>query len=125
MVIIPEANWSENEPNLRKHINSTLHPYSNDITYIDKPKSGKTDILDIIKQLESPPLSNYQLYYLLPDTALVVARNLKKFTDPIITPDLTYSGLKSSQDTCQLESGILISRHLGMSFKLYLRLSKF
>ena len=65
-------------------------------------------------------LSNYQLYYLLPDTSLLIARNLKKLTDPIITYDLTYSGLKSAGDTCQLESGILISHILGNSFKLVL-----
>lgn len=51
MVIIPEADWIENDPNLRRYINSTLQPYSNDIAYIEKPASGRTDILDIIKQL--------------------------------------------------------------------------
>ena len=51
VVIFPESHWSGNEPSLRKYINSTLHPYSNDIAYIEKPESGRTDILDIIKQL--------------------------------------------------------------------------
>jgi len=114
VVIFPESHWSGNEPSLRKYINSTLHPYSNDIAYIEKPESGRTDILDIIKQLGSTQLSNYQLYYLLPDTGLVIARNLKKLTDSI-TSDLTYSGLKSAQDTCQLDSGILISHILVKS----------
>ena len=68
-------------------------------------------------------LSNYQLYYLIPDTGLVIARNLKKLTDPIITSDLTYSGLKTAQDTCQLESGILISQILGNSFKVIIFIS--
>lgn len=117
VVIIPESDWTENDQNIKKYINSTLQPYSNDIAYIEKPKSGRTDILDIIKQLGTSHLSNYGLYYLIPDTALVIARNLKKLTDPIITSDLTYSGLKSGagQDICQLDSGILISQILVKS----------
>ena len=117
MVIIPESDWS-GDMAMRKYYNSSLQPHINDVAYLDKPSStSKTDILDIVKKLGSSHLSGYQFYYIIPDTALVMARNLKRLVDPLVTTQLTYTGRvgvaeAGPEDVCQLHSGVLLSHHL-------------
>ena len=50
----------------------------------------------------------------MPDTALVLARNLKQVTEPLVTSRPVFSGqvTEAESGVCQLEAGLLLSRPL-------------
>ena len=55
VVVLPESSWAEDVA-MKKFYNLTLQPHISDVTFMEKPASGKTDILDIVKRLVRQPL---------------------------------------------------------------------
>jgi len=118
VVVTTEGRHIKNQENL---FNWTLQPYVSDIVYLGStskedeksPKESVPDILDTLTEISSHHLSQYQLFYIIPSSAALHGRNIKKFTDPLSASDLVYAGEKNSlTGTCDLEAGILLSRDL-------------
>ena len=58
-------------------------------------------------------LAGYQFYYIVPDSALIISRNLRKMVDPLSTMETLYMGeMTEVEEVCQYQSGFLISHHL-------------
>ena len=75
--------------------------------------SGLPDILEILRQISTQHINHYQLFYIIPSSAAIHAKNLKHFTDPLSPSDLVFAGKKSSlTGTCDLQAGVLLSRNL-------------
>jgi len=112
VVIVAESDWS-GDASMKKYYNDTLHPHITDIAYLDKSPTEKTDLLDIVKKLSDTHLAGYQFYYIVPDSALVLSRNLRKMVDPLSTMETLYMGeMTEVEEVCQYQSGLLISHHL-------------
>jgi len=112
VVIVAESDWN-GDATMKKYYNDTLHPHITDIAYLDKSPAEKTDLLDIVKKLSDTHLAGYQFYYIVPDTALVISRNLRRMVDPLLTVETMYMGeMTEAEEVCQYQSGLLISHHL-------------
>jgi hypothetical protein len=118
VVVITEGENLKYQENL---FNLTLQPYVNDIIYFGNnskkgektPKENFPDILDVIKEISSQYLTQYQLFYIIPSSAAIHGKNLKDLTDSLSASDLVYAGLRSpTTGTCDLEAGILLSREV-------------
>jgi len=118
VVVLSEENNLKNQENL---FNWTLQSYVSNVIYLNNNSQGEKlnqdrgqlDILEVVRQISVQHLNSYQLFYIIPGSSAIHARNLKHFTDPLKTSDFVYSGQKStSTGTCSLDSGILLSRHL-------------
>eukprot|EP00092_Neocalanus_flemingeri_P016071 GFUD01017395.1.p1 GENE.GFUD01017395.1~~GFUD01017395.1.p1 ORF type:complete len:741 (-),score=176.09 GFUD01017395.1:98-2320(-) len=112
---------NENQRNQENLFNWTLQSYVSDIIYFGNfshgdelsPNVGLPDILDILRQISTHHLHHYQLFYIIPSSAAIHAKNIKHFTNPLSPSDLIYAGQKSSlTGTCDLQAGILLSRTL-------------
>ena len=118
MAVIAEGENIRNQENL---FNWTLQSYVSDIVYFGNhskeeesgTKAGPPDILDILKQISTHHLTQYQLFFIIPSTSALHGKNIKQFTDPLSPSELVYAGRKSSlTGTCELQAGILLSREL-------------
>lgn len=52
VVVLSESDWS-GDLKMMKYYNITLQPHLTEVTFLDKPPSGKTDILDVLKHVVS------------------------------------------------------------------------
>jgi len=112
VVVLAESDWS-GDLQMKKYYNMTLQPHLTEVTFLDKSTSGKTDILEVLKHIGESHLSGYQLYLIIPNTALVVARSLARMTEAMVSTRDVYMGQvrEGDQETvCQLQSGLLISQ---------------
>ena len=118
MAVIAQGENLRTQENL---FNWTLQSYVSDIVYFGNnskeeesgTKAGPPDILDILKQISTHHLTQYQLFFIIPSTSALHGKNIKQFTDPLSPSDLVYAGQKSSlTDTCDLQAGIILSREL-------------
>jgi len=73
---------------------------------------SKNSVLEALKEICRTYLDHYQLFYLVPSTAVINGRNLKKYTDTLDPFQQIYTGRSSglAGSHCSLESGILLSR---------------
>ena len=88
VAVISEGENLRTQENL---FNWTLQSYVSDIVYFGNnskeeesgTKAGPPDILDILKQISTHHLTQYQLFFIIPSTSALHGKNIKQFTAPL------------------------------------------
>ena len=128
VVVLSDGEHLKDKDNL---FNLTLQPYVSDITYLENnvkkteesPKESLDrsnqneeslpNILDIVKEISSKYLAQYQLFYIIPSSSALHGKNVAEFTSSLSSSDLVYTGMKSPiTGACDIQAGIMLSKEV-------------